>query len=191
MAITELSPLNIRNIAPYIPGKPVEEVERELGISAIKLASNENPFGPSPLVIEAVRQFLPKGNFYPIGDGYYLREKLAVRFGLPINQIILGCGSSELLELVARAFLTSADEALTSEKSFVMYYLAPQQMNCPVIQAPMKDYTYDLHAILQRVTPRTKVIYLANPKQSHRDNVYSHRVGSLFKRDSGSHHRCC
>jgi histidinol-phosphate aminotransferase len=163
MAITELSPLNIRNIAPYIPGKPVEEVERELGISAIKLASNENPFGPSPLVIEAVRQFLPKGNFYPIGDGYYLREKLAARFSLASDQIILGSGSSELLELVARAFLTADDEALTSEKSFVMYYLAPQQMNCPVIQAPMDVYTYDLNAILRRVTSRTKVIYLANP----------------------------
>jgi histidinol-phosphate aminotransferase len=163
MTIAELMPQNIRDIAPYIPGKPVEEVERELGISAIKLASNENPFGPSPKVVEAIHQFLPKANYYPIGDGYFLREKLAARFGLSMDEVILGSGSSELLELVARTFLTSRDEALTSEKSFVMYYLAPQEMNCPVIRAPMNEYTYNLDAIRTLVHPNTRVIYLANP----------------------------
>jgi histidinol-phosphate aminotransferase len=163
MSIQDLLPAHIRNISPYIPGKPVEEVERELGICAVKLASNENPLGPSPLVVEAVSRFLRHANRYPTGDGYYLREKLAGRLGISMDEIILGSGSSELLELVARAFLTSSDEALTSEKSFVMYYLAPQQMNCPVRQLPMKNYTYDLEAIRQAVTPRTKVIYLANP----------------------------
>lgn len=163
MTISELMPRNIRDIAPYIPGKPVEEVERELGISAVKLASNENPFGPSPKVLEAIHQFLPKANFYPIGDGYFLREKLAARFGVSMDEIILGNGSTELLELVARTFLTSRDEALTSEKSFVMYYLAPQQMNCPVVCASMKENTYDLDAIRKLVNLNTRVIYLANP----------------------------
>src|SRR5512140_3430924 len=109
MTIAELMPKNIRDIAPYVPGKPVEEVERELGISAVKLASNENPSGPSPKVIEAIHRFLPKANFYPIGDGFLLREKLAARFGLSLDEVILGNGSSELLEMVARTFLTSRD----------------------------------------------------------------------------------
>ncbi len=163
MTIAELMPKNIRDIAPYVPGKPVEEVERELGISAVKLASNENPFGPSPKVVEAIHQFLPKANYYPIGDGFFLREKLAARFGVSMDEVILGSGSSELLELVARTFLTSRDEALTSEKSFVIYYLAPQEMNCPVICAPMREYSYDLDAIRELVHPNTRLIYLANP----------------------------
>jgi len=163
MSIHELLPPNIKRIRPYVPGKPVEELERERGISAIKMASNENPLGPSPLALEAVRQHLFQAHRYPIGDGFYLRRKLAERLGVSMEEIILGSGSTDVIELVARTFLTSADDVITSRHSFVMYTLAVQEMNSLMIYAPLKKDTYDLDAILDLITPRTKVIFLANP----------------------------
>jgi histidinol-phosphate aminotransferase len=156
-------PDNIRTLQPYVPGKPIEEVERELGITAIKLASNENPLGPSPLALEAVCRFLKQTHRYPIGDGYYLRKKLAERLNVAMEEIILGSGSTELIELAARTFLAPGDEAITAAQSFVMYTLAVRDMNGRIICASLKNYTYDLEAILGAVSPRTKVIYLANP----------------------------
>jgi len=156
-------PDNIRTLQPYIPGKPIEEVERELGITAIKLASNENSLGPSPLGMEAACRYLKQAHRYPIGDGYYLRRKLAERLGVSMEEIILGSGSTELIELVARTFLTPGDEAVTASQSFVMYTLAVRDMNGRIVYAPLKNYTYDLEAILGAVSPRTKLIYLANP----------------------------
>lgn len=163
MSIFELLPPNIRKIRPYVPGKPVEAVERELGITAVKLASNENPLGPSPVAMEAMRHYLNQTHRYPLGGGYYLREKLAQRLQVSMDEIILGSGSTDIIELVARTFLTSADDVITSKHSFVMYTLAVQEMNSLMIYVPLKSFTYDLDAILDSLTPRTKVIYLANP----------------------------
>ncbi len=156
-------PENIRTIQPYVPGKPIEEVERELGISAVKLASNENPLGPSPLALEAACRFLKQTHRYPIGDGYYLRQKLAQTLNVSMDEIIVGSGSTELIELAARTFLTPGDEAVTAAQSFVMYTLAVQEVNGRIIYAPLKNCTYDLEAILGAVSPRTKLIYVANP----------------------------
>ena len=156
-------PDNIRTLRPYIPGKPIEEVERELGITAIKLASNENPLGPSPLGLEAACRFLKQSHRYPIGDGYYLRQVLAERLNVSMDEIIVGSGSTELIELAARTFLSAGDEAITAAQSFVMYTLAVQEMNGRILYAPLKNYTYDLEAILGAVSPRTRLIYLANP----------------------------
>lgn len=157
-----LPPYSLR-IRPYPPGKPIAEVERELGRTAIKLASNENPLGPSPKAQEAIRNLLDRLHYYPDGSGYYLREKLAGIHGLNMDQIILGAGSTDLIELVAKTFLSGGDEAITSESAFYMYRLAIEDMGAGLVLTPMRDVTFDLAAIAHAVTQRTKVIYLANP----------------------------
>lgn len=150
-------------IRPYPPGKPIEEVERELGRTAIKLASNENPLGPSPKAQEAIRNYLEHIHIYPDGGGYYLRKRLAEVQDLSLDQIILGAGSTDLIELVAKTFLSGADEAITSESAFYMYRLAIEDMGAGLVQVPMRDLTFDLPAIAHAVTARTKVVYLGNP----------------------------
>ena len=123
-AIHEFVPGYIREIAPYVPGKPVEEVERELNIEAVKLASNENPLGPSPLAIEAARAALVGANRYPDGSGFYLRQALAKKHDIGMEQIVLGAGSTELIDLVARLLLRPNDAGVTSYGSFPLYYIA-------------------------------------------------------------------
>ena len=162
-SINELLPPWSNRVRPYPPGKPLEEVERELGRSAIKLASNENPLGPSPKSQEAIRKFLDRVHLYPDGNGYYLREKLAAIHGLDMEQIILGAGSTDLIELVAKTFLTAGDEAMTSESAFYIYRLAIEEMGAGLILVPMRDATFDLAGMARAVTQRTKVIYLGNP----------------------------
>ena len=163
-SIYEILPPWSSRIRPYPPGKPIEEVERELGHTAIKLASNENPLGPSPKAQEAIRNYLHNIHFYPDGSGYYLRQKLAEIHGLPPDQIILGAGSTDLIELAAKTFLSgSADEAITSESAFYMYRLAIEDMGAALVQTPMRDQTFDLAAIAHAVTARTKLVYLGNP----------------------------
>ncbi len=162
-SISELAPPWHSRIRPYPPGKPIEEVERELGRSAIKLASNENPLGPSPRAIEAVQNQIARINLYPDGSGYYLRQKLAEIHHLDMDQVILGAGSTDLIELVAKTFLTGSDEAITSESSFYIYRLAINEMGAGLIETPLREAGFDLVAIARAVSPRTKVIYIANP----------------------------
>lgn len=162
--IYEILPPWSQRIRPYPPGKPIEEVERELGHTAIKLASNENPLGPSPKAQEAIRNYLDHIHFYPDGSGYYLRKKLAEIHGLAPAQIILGAGSTDLIELAAKTFLSgSADEAITSESAFYMYRLAIEDMGAGLVQTPMRNLTFDLTAISHAITARTKLVYLGNP----------------------------
>jgi histidinol-phosphate aminotransferase len=153
----------VGRIRPYPPGKPVEEVERELGRKAIKLASNENPLGPSPKAVAAIRGQLDRIHLYPDGNGYYLRRHLAEIHRLEMSRILLGAGSTDLIELVARTFLTTGDEGITSESSFFIYRLAIDEVGATLVQTPLRDETVDLAAIAHAVTPRTKVIYLGNP----------------------------
>ena len=162
-SINELLPPWVMRIRPYPPGKPIEEVERELGHSAVKLASNENPLGPSPGALEALRNSLDRANFYPDGGGYYLRQKLAEIRQLDMSQVILGSGSTDLIELVAKTFLTGADQGITSQSSFYIYRLAIEEMGAELIQTPLRENAYDLAAIAHAVTQRTKIIYIANP----------------------------
>ena len=161
--IDELVPAWIRGIDAYKPGRPIEEVERELGIHAIKLASNENPMGPSPLAVEAARRAMTDSNWYPDGSGYYLRRKLSGQLGLPIERLILGAGSCELIDLVARTLLTPGDNAVCPEGSFPLYYTAVRATGEQLKLAPLKNYAIDLDATAQAVDGRTRVIYLANP----------------------------
>lgn len=162
-ALEGLLPPWSSRIRPYPPGKPIEEVERELGRTAVKLASNENPLGPSPKALEAIRNSLDKVYLYPDGSGYYLREKLAGLHGLDMNQVILGAGSTDLIELAAKTFLTSGDEGITSESAFYIYRLAIEEMGAGLVQTRLKEMVFDLPAMARSVTQRTKVIYLGNP----------------------------
>jgi histidinol-phosphate aminotransferase len=161
--IYEILPPWSSRLRPYPPGKPVEEVERELGRTAIKLASNENPLGPSPKAQVAIRNHLERLNYYPDGSGFYLRQKLAEMQGLNRDEVILGAGSTDLMELAAKTFLTGGDEAITSESAFYIYRLAIEEMGAGLVMTPLRDMTLDLAAMARAITQRTKVIYLGNP----------------------------
>lgn len=152
-----------RELEPYPPGTPIEEVERKLGHPAIKLASNENPLGPSRLAVEAMRRSMESASFYPDGDGYALREKLASRHHVGLDQVILGAGSTDLIELAAKTCLAPGDEAVVSEASFYVYETAIRAMGGTLVRAPMSNLTCDLDAVACAVTPRTKLVYLGNP----------------------------
>jgi histidinol-phosphate aminotransferase len=162
-SIRELVPSFIRDIDPYVPGKPIEEVERELHMRAVKLASNENPLGPSPLAIEAAAKALAESNRYPDGSGFYLREKLAGRLGVPSENVILANGSTELIDLTARSVLHENEMGITSQGSFPMYTISIRAAGANLVETPLKDFTFDLGAILSAITPPTKLIYIANP----------------------------
>src|SRR5512143_2390622 len=155
---------NILSLVPYAPGKPVEELERELGITgSIKLASNENPLGPSPKALDAVRGCLANLNRYPDGAGYYLKEALSRKLGYPPEGISLGNGSNEILELIVRTFMLPGEEAIMAEPSFVVYKMAAQAGGFGRVSVPLKDGRHDLSAMADRITDRTKIIFIANP----------------------------
>lgn len=161
--IQEMLPRWAGRIRPYPAGKPIEEVERELGIKAIKLASNENPYGPSPKAVESLRGGLDHVNLYPDSNGLDLVRKLAQLHGLDPAEIILGAGSTDLIELAARTFLSPGDEGIVSEASFLIYQIAVQESGAGLALIPTRDMAIDLVAIRQAVTARTKLICLANP----------------------------
>ncbi|MFI5143342.1 MAG: histidinol-phosphate transaminase [Thermoanaerobaculales bacterium] len=158
-------PEYIRRLAVYVPGKPIEEVERELGLSEIvKLASNENPLGTSPKALVAIHRGMASLNRYPDGSGFALRKALAARHGVDIEQILLGAGSVELIEMLARAYLADGDEAVYSQQSFVSYELAVEQVNGKAVTTPTTSGRgHDLPAMAQAVNERTKLVYMANP----------------------------
>jgi histidinol-phosphate aminotransferase len=161
--IHELVPEYIRELAPYAPGKPIEEVERELKTHAIKLASNENPLGPSPLAIAAAQKALANSNRYPDGSGFYLREALSKKHLIPAENIILGGGSTELIDLSARMVLRPGDCGVTSYGSFPLYHIAVRATGARFLEVPMSGYTFDLPAIARDLPVETKLIFIANP----------------------------
>ena len=171
----ELVPPYIRELAPYVPGKPIEEVERELNMHAIKLASNENPLGASPLAIAAAQKALVASNRYPDGSGFYLREALAKKHGIPVESIILGGGSTELIDLSARIALVPGDCGVTSYGSFPLYYIAIRATGASFLDVPMRDYQFDLEAIARDLPEETKLIFLANPNNP---------TGTMFSADN-------
>ncbi|HKS81431.1 MAG TPA: histidinol-phosphate transaminase [Candidatus Acidoferrales bacterium] len=168
-------PQYIEEIDPYIPGKPIEEVERELGLTAVKLASNENPLGPSPLAVEAARRALAESHRYPDGGSYYLREALAARLDVPREKIIVGSGSTDIIHLAASVLLGAGESAVTSQGSFPLYYIAIEKMGANLIAVPQKNYAFDLDGIARAVQKDTKIIYIANPNNP---------TGSIFDADA-------
>ncbi|HUH92908.1 MAG TPA: histidinol-phosphate transaminase [Casimicrobiaceae bacterium] len=161
-----LAPEYVRHIAPYVPGKPIEELAREYGLAEeaiVKLASNENPRGPSPRAREAVMAACTGITRYPDGNGFALKSALAARFGVGIDQIVLGNGSNDVLELATQAFLRPGDEAVYSQHAFAVYPLATQARGATGIEVPARDYGHDLDAMARAVTFRTRIVFVANP----------------------------
>ena len=160
-----LVPPHVASLTPYVPGKPIEEVEREYGVSDVaKLASNENPLGPSPRAVAAAREACGKVHLYPDGSAYYLRNALAAKLGVRPEEVMVGHGSNELIELLVRAFVLDGEEVLTSAQSFVAYRLAAQSHGRTLVEAPMKArFHYDLDALRKLLSRRTKLVFLANP----------------------------
>jgi histidinol-phosphate aminotransferase len=155
---------HILGIAPYEPGKPIEELERELGIAhPIKLASNENPLAPSDRVQKAITAALTLLNRYPDGSGFFLRQALAKRHGVGQDQVILGNGSNELIELLIRTFLKPGDEAVVPHPSFPFYPMIVQAAGGIRVMVMLKEHRLDLDAMARAITPLTKVVFVANP----------------------------
>lgn len=164
MTIIDQIPDYIRSLIPYAPGKPIEEVEREYGIEgSIKLASNENPLGPSPKAVKALRDRLDQLHLYPDGDCFYLKNGLAQKLGVSPERVIFGNGSNELIELAVRTFMRPGEEAVMAHQAFVIYRLVVQAAGgcCRIV--PLKDFTHDLEAMARAVTPKTRLLFLANP----------------------------
>ncbi|MGR9051416.1 MAG: histidinol-phosphate transaminase [Gammaproteobacteria bacterium] len=162
--IYQLAVQGVRKLVAYQPGKPIDELERELGLTDIvKLASNENPLGPSPVALHAIVDALPELARYPDGNGYNLKRALAEKHNVDIRQITLGNGSNEILELVARTFLTPDDEALFSQYAFAVYPIVTQAVGAKACVVPASNYGHDLQAMRQSVTDKTRVVFIANP----------------------------
>jgi histidinol-phosphate aminotransferase len=154
----------IAGLRPYIPGKPISELERELGITgSIKLASNENPLGPSPKAVAAAQAALAELARYPDGGGFELRAALAVRHGVDRNRITLGNGSNDVLDMIARVFLHPCVETVMSEHAFAVYPISAQAVGATIRIAPARDYGHDLDAMRERVGEHTRVVWVANP----------------------------
>jgi histidinol-phosphate aminotransferase len=161
--LEELIPDYIQGLPAYVPGKPIEEVEQDLKIHAVKLASNENPLGPSPKAMEAARRALGEANWYPDGGSKHLREVLAARHNVRAEEVFVGLGSSEIIDLASRVLLRPGLEGITSEGSFALFAIAIRASGGRLIQTRMKNFTFDLDAIAAAVTAQTRVIYIANP----------------------------
>ena len=155
---------SIDTIQPYQGGKPIEEVQRELGITdIIKLASNENPLGPSPLAVQAIAESATQVHLYPDGNAYYLKSDLAQHLGISPESLILGNGSNDVLQLVAEAYLVPDDEVIYAAGAFVVYSLVTKLCSATAVVVPMVNDTHDLPAMAAAITDKTKVIFIANP----------------------------
>ena len=162
----DLAPGYIRAIAPYQPGKPIAELARELNLDPdriIKLASNENPLGVSPLAMQAMQQALAGIALYPDGNGFDLKQAIVRRFGVAMPQIALGNGSNDVLDMAARAFLAPGVEAIYAQHAFAIYAIETQTIGATGVEVPATDFGHDLDAMLAAVTAQTRMVFIANP----------------------------
>jgi histidinol-phosphate aminotransferase len=167
-------PQGIQGIAPYVPGKPIEELEREYGIQgSIKLASNENPLGPSPRAMAAVGRALTNLHRYPDGVGHDLTRRLSAKLGVDHRAIVLGNGSDEVIGMLARVFLQPGDEVILPQPSFLMYEIMTRAADAFPRMVPLRDLAIDLEAVADAVTPKTRMIFLCNPNNP---------TGTIFRR---------
>jgi histidinol-phosphate aminotransferase len=166
MSIWNFANPQLKDLVAYEPGKPIEDVARERGLKPediVKLASNENPLGPSPKAIVAMQEAVKEVNIYPDGASWKLRNALAEKFGLEMGNIIMGCGSNEVIEFIGHAFLKPGDNIITAEHAFLVYKLMAKVFGADTIEVPDPGYVHDLDAMAAAVTPRTKEIFIANP----------------------------
>jgi histidinol-phosphate aminotransferase len=176
--LSNLAPEYIREIAPYQGGKPISELAREMGLvetDIVKLASNENPLGISPKAQMAIDDAIADIARYPDGNSFALKDAVSKKFGVAQNQIVFGNGSNDILELAARAFLTVGDEAIFSQHAFAVYPLVTQAVGAKGVVVPAKNYAHDLDGFLKAITPKTKLIFIANPNNP---------TGTLIKKDA-------
>ncbi len=180
----------VQKIQPYIPGKPIKEVERELGIKqCIKLASNENPLGPSPKVVQAIKEFLSNPSElarYPEGSGFYLKNALCELFAkrglnLTHDEIILGNGSNELIDIAVKTYIGPGDEAVMATPSFVVYAMSVTAQGGIAKEVPLRDYRHDLEGMLKEITDRTKIVFIANPNNPTGTMNYREEFDSFMK----------
>jgi histidinol-phosphate aminotransferase len=165
-SIWNLAKPHLRDLALYEPGKPIEETARECGLrpdQIVKLASNENPLGPSPSVQAAIQEALAGLNFYPDGGGFYIRAALAGKLGLAPEYFIFGNGSNEIIEFIGHAFLRPGAEMVTSENAFIAYRLVASLFAAKTVAVPDRDFRFDLEAIREAITSHTRVVFVANP----------------------------
>lgn len=157
----------VSGLGVYEPGRPIEEVARELGLGSadaiIKLASNENALGPSPKAVAAMRRAARRMHLYPDGGAFYLREALSRRLHVKPAQLIAGAGSNELIEFIGHVFLDNRTSVVMADRAFVVYKLVADMFRARTIMVPMKQYTHDLDAMLEAITPETRVVFIANP----------------------------
>jgi histidinol-phosphate aminotransferase len=161
--IEDLIPPHIRSMGRYVPGKTVRQAEQETGLRSIKLASNENPFGPSPMAVQAIQRASAEVNWYPDADSAELREAIAAHHAVPKESVLLSAGSSSLLYIIGRTILGPGLNGVTSECSFITYPLVTQAAGATLVKVPMRDYRYDLDGILEAIDDKTRVVFLANP----------------------------
>ena len=160
-----LSPF-LKTLPTYQPGRPIEEVARELGLPAadiIKLASNENPFGPSPLAVAAMQKAFAGVNLYPDGNAFYLKQKLAAKLGVEPMHLILGNGSNEIIEFAGHALLVPGADVVVSQYCFAVYPIVTKLFGANLVTVPARNYGHDLAAMLRDITPRTRIVFVANP----------------------------
>ena len=173
---------NILCVKPYIPGKPIEEVQRELGLKqVIKLASNENPYGPSPKVHQAILKEAKNLNRYPDGGCFHLRQALARRLKIKPPQLIFGNGSDEIIVMAVRAFVDKDDEVIIARPSFLIYEIAGQVAGAKIKAVPLKNFRYDLAGMKDAVGPKTKIIFIGNPDNPAGTYVSKDEVESFLK----------
>ena len=181
----QLAKNGVLSIQPYEPGKPIEEVSRELGIpepDIIKMASNENPLGPSPLGVQAIKDCAENVNLYPDGDCYYLKLDLAEELGVKPENLLMGNGSNDVLQIIADTFITPEDEVIYSRHAFVVYTLVTKVADAKAVVTDMKDYTHDLNAMTDSISANTKVIFIANPNNPTGTMVTAEQVDRFMDR---------
>ncbi|MFA5984172.1 MAG: histidinol-phosphate transaminase [Methylococcaceae bacterium] len=181
-SISEFALSYVQQLVPYVPGKPIEELERELGLSnIIKLASNENPLGPSKKALAAIQASLPQLSLYPDGNGFNLKRALAKKHGIGEDQITLGNGSNELLELVARLFLSPGSEAVFSQHAFAIYAIVSQAAGAKLRSVSALNFGHDLTAMLACVNENTRIVFIANPNNPTGTLLSQQAVESFLK----------
>ena len=172
----------ILNIKPYKPGKPIEEVRRELGLKdVIKMASNENPLGPSPKALSAIKKYLNNINRYPEGGCFYLRQALSKRLKVKPEQIIFGNGSDELITLALRAFVNEGDEVVVAKPTFLIYEIASKIQGAKIKSVPTRYFKYDLKAMKDAVNKNTKLVFIANPDNPNGTYVAKYELEAFLK----------
>ncbi len=174
---------DIESLHPYMPGKPIEELQRELGLTrVIKLASNENPLGPSPKAVAALAEAQDTVHRYPDGGAFRLRQALADRWKVSLDHIILGNGSDEILGLLARTFLSPGDEAVMADHTFVIYKMEVTAAHGKPVSVPLINWTHDADGMAEAITPRTRLLFLCNPNNPTGTMLSAETVDRLMRR---------